>query len=82
MSTSSCISVSAVTVAAPAQRASAADPADVVTKQQVHGVRNILEFGDSSMTDEARLRVALSSFVSSREEVRLTISRRMVITDS
>ncbi|BFM24560.1 hypothetical protein QE430_001069 [Microbacterium testaceum] len=72
----------AVTVAAPAQRASAADPADVVTKQQVHGVRNVLEFGDSSMTDEARLRLALSSFVSSREEVRLTISRRMVITDT
>lgn len=71
----------AVAVATPAQRAAAAD-ADVVTKQQVHGVRNILEFGDSGMTDEARLRLALSSFVSAREEVRLTVSRRMVITDT
>lgn len=72
----------AVAVANPTERAAAADPADVVTKQQVHGVRNVLEFGDSSMTDEARLRLALSSFVSAREEVRLTVSRRMVITDT
>lgn len=71
----------AITVATPPHRAAAAT-ADVVTEQQVHGVRNILEFGDPSMTDEARLRLALSNFVSAREEVRLTVSRRMVITDT
>ncbi len=70
------------TALASVQPAAAADASDTVTKQQVHGVRNVLEFGDSSMTDEARLRLALNSFVSAREEVRLTVSRRMVITDT
>lgn len=72
----------AITVVDPPGRASAAEPSEVVSKQQVHGVRNVLEFGDSSMTDEARLRLALSNFTSAREEVRLTVSRRMVITDT
>ncbi len=67
---------------APMQPAAAADPVDSPTKAQVDGVRNILEFGDSSMTDEARLRLALADFVARRQEVRLTVSRRLVITDT
>lgn len=62
--------------------ANAAPQAPELTPQQVHGTRNSLEFGNSSMTDEARLRIALAYFTDNREEVVLTVSRRIVLTDT
>ncbi|MCJ1694924.1 hypothetical protein MT349_03950 [Rathayibacter caricis] len=70
--------IAASTVVAPA--ASAAD--GVVSPLTVHGVHNILEFGDPSMTDETRFRMAVDFFVAARQEVTLTVSRSFVIADT
>lgn len=65
------------------QGASAAPAAtDPVHPLKLHGVNNILEFGDSSMSDEERLKAAMSYWVGMRQEVTLTISRGFVLTDT
>lgn len=49
---------------------------------KVHGVHNILEFGDPSQSDEQRLKAAMAYFVGLRQEVNLTISRGFLLSDT
>ena len=70
--------IAASTALAP--QAQAAE--SVVNPLTVHGVHNILEFGDPSVSDETRFRMAVDYFVNARQEVTLTISRGFIITDT
>lgn len=45
-------------------------------------MRNILEFGDPGSSDEQRLKMALDHFTQTREEVVLTVSRLLVLSDT